>query len=121
MGTVTQILDHHGTTIDTVRMRFTVPENKILKVEGMTTSIMQEIRSNRRLVDTGVLRSTAGIFQSLSLAVPETRFRLRELHTAVVSSKKRGATLREAAIKAVCGGGQYGTTSTPDAYPVRSR
>ena len=104
-------------TIDSVRMRFTVPEKKLLKLEVMATSIMKKLRSNRRQVDTAVLRSFAGVCQSLSLAVPETRFRLSELYTAIASSKKRTATLRGQQSRRFCDGGQYGTTSTPNAYP----
>ena len=51
--------------IYTVRMRLTVPEKKLLNPEGMATSIMKKVRSNRRQVDTAVLRSFAEVCQMI--------------------------------------------------------
>ena len=95
-GRGAQVIDHLGMTINSVGMSFRVPEKKIARVVTMAKRILKNVRANRRRVDVTALRSFAGTCQSLSLAVPETRFRLRDVHCAIALSKGRRVTLKGA-------------------------
>lgn len=101
MGEGTQNLEHREMTIDIMKMTSSIPERKIQLVEALSRVLMKRVRANRPQVDVTMLGSFSGVRQSLSLAVPEPRFRLRAVRSAAASLKKRNATLREAVIKDV--------------------
>lgn len=93
MGAGTQVKVHLGMTMNTIRMTFTAPEKKIQMVERMSRQNMRRVRAGRRNVGVTLLRSFAGVCQSVPLVVSETRLRLRAIQFAAASSKGPGATL----------------------------
>lgn len=102
LGTGSTRLCHLSLVIDTQKMTFGVPLEKIERVQEMAMRIINLCMRNRRQVDVKIIRSFVGTCQSLYLAVPDTRFRLWELHQMIAAAgKQRRATLRKPAEKAV--------------------
>lgn len=87
LGAGSTRLVHLGLEIDTAQMTFGVPQEKAQRIVAKARTIMQRVRRNRRLVEVTTLRMFAGFAQSLALAVPDVRFRLRGVHDAIAAAK----------------------------------
>jgi Reverse transcriptase (RNA-dependent DNA polymerase) len=83
LGGASQVLQHLGFVIDSVRGSFGVPANKLDKVSSMAQALLRRVRCNACKVPEAELESFVGKAQSLRLVVPETAFRLRALYDVI--------------------------------------
>lgn len=78
--TGTQRLEHLGVVVDSLRMRFSVTEEKAKRVRSMAKFLLRDVRLSRRKARCALLRTFCGTCVSLSLAMPWARFYTRALY-----------------------------------------
>ena len=82
-GSGSQVVQHLGFVIDTVRGTFEVPAAKLDKIEMGARRLLRMAQCKSRRVPMKELSSFIGRAQSLRLAVPDTAFRLRASYVSL--------------------------------------
>ena len=84
--TPTQVIDHLGLRVDSVRGLFMVTPKRVERIKQMAKALITMASSRARVVPTRQIASFCGLAQSCYLAIPPARFFLRALHDCVGKS-----------------------------------
>ena len=91
----TQVIDHLGLRVDSVRNLFLVPPKRLREVRKMARQMLGAACGNRRRVNARWLAQFAGLAISLLLAVPMGRYHTRAFFDALVAAGVYGMTTAE--------------------------
>ena len=70
----TKTIEHLGFVVNSKEMVDGIIPARLIKLKGITKSLLSKARRNRRLVDQSLLRHLCGVAISCSLAIPLARF-----------------------------------------------
>jgi hypothetical protein len=86
-----QCIEHLRFVIDTHRVSFGVPAQKLDAVSSMARQLLASARCDRRVIQFDSVESFIGKAESLGLAMPDTAFHLRALYDSVPAGGATGA------------------------------
>jgi Reverse transcriptase (RNA-dependent DNA polymerase) len=81
-------VEHLGSVVDTILMKFYIAPRKIEKVRSLAAALLRQAVLGRRWVETARLKTFAGVCVSLSLAMPFARFYTRAIYWDLSRNKK---------------------------------
>lgn len=83
-----QRVEHLGVVVDSMKMRFSVTEEKADRVRSMARKLIQCAMLGKRRVPASLVKSFCGTCVSLSLAMPWARFYTRALYSDTSGARK---------------------------------
>jgi hypothetical protein len=81
----TQICEHLGLQIDTTTSTFRAPASKLHAIATLSRTLLQRYARDARWLPARQLAVLAGKVQYMYLAIPASRFYLRELHDVLAT------------------------------------